>query len=296
MTGGRGRWRDATLIRIAYDNACYRQFPNGTRKVSNAGMMARLLLVICLCCSSSVLAQISGQFRLEKAQYSLGEPIFIDFEAVNNGSAPANFIAENTVTMNRGCSPYSLHVNNRPSDAPRASCKDTGPRGVSFMCGPINVVLQPGEKHVDRILLNLFNEVDKPGTYAVHATRSAFLGWSDGLKEDSTFTITVSQTPVDARELLPLVDQLRSGDGKRISEAARTLAAIAPKSYEDALLSFVDDAYLWSYAPLALHRLNTPRSLAAMRKLAAITDPHSWEHRKALEYLANDPCADDPLR
>lgn len=265
-------------------------------RVFNSGMTARLLLVICLCWPSFVLAQISGQFHLEKAQYSLGEPIFIDFEAVNNGTTPISFIAENTVTMNRACSPYWLHVSTGPSDVPEQSCKDAGPRGISFMCGPISIILQPGEKHVDQILLNLFNNVDAPGTYSVHATRSAFLGWSDSLKADSTFTVTVSQTPVDAKELLPLVNQLRSGDGKQISEAARTLAAVAPKSYEDTLLAFADDAYLWSYAPLALHRLNTPRSLEAMRKLARITDSHSWVHRKALEYLANDPCADDPLR
>ena len=260
-------------------------------------MTVRLLFLIGLCWSSSMLAQISGQFRLEKTQYSLGEPIFVDFEAVNNGSAPVNLIAENMATMNRGCSPYSLRASSkRPSDAPKPSCKSTGGVGVSFMCGPMIVTLQPGEKHVDRILLNLFNDVNAPGTYSIHATRGAFLGWSDGLKADSTLTVTVSQTPVDTKELLPLVNQLRSGDGKRISEAARTLAAVAPKSYEDVLLAFVDDAYLWSYAPLALHRLNTPRSLDAMRKLASITDSHSWEHRKALEYLANDPCADDALR
>jgi hypothetical protein len=260
-------------------------------------MPARLLLVICLCWPSGVRAQISGQFHLEKSQYSLGEPIFIDFEAVNNGSAPVNFIAENMATMNWGCSPYSLQASSkRPSDAPKLSCKSTGGGGISFMCGPMNGTLQPGEKHVDRILLNLFNDVDAPGTYSVHATWSAFLGWSDGLKADSIFTITVTQTPVDVKELLPLVNQLRSGDGKRISEAARTLAALAPKSYEDTLLSFVDDPYLWEYAPMALHRLNTARSLAAMRKLAAITDPNTWVHRKALEYLANDPCVDDLLR
>lgn len=168
--------------------------------------------------------------------------------------------------------------------------------GISFLCGPRNITLQPGEKHVDRILLNLFNDVGTPGTYSVHATRSAFLGWSDGLKADSMFTITVTDTPVDAKELRPLIDELRSGDAKRIATAARTLAAVAPKSYEDTLLSFVDDAYLWADAPMALHRLNTTRSLEAMRRLAAITDPRTWVHRKAVEYLANDPCADDPLR
>lgn len=246
---------------------------------------------------SCLLAQLSGQFHLEKTQYSLGEPIFIDFEAVNNGSAPVDFIAENTVTMNRGCSPYSIQASNpQSSAASKPSCKSTGGGGISFACGPMSITLQPGQKHVDRILLNLFNDVDAPGTYSVHATRSPFLGWSDGLKADSTFTITVSDTPADAKELMPLIDDLRSGDAKRIASAARTLAAVAPKAYEDTLLSFVDDAYLWGYAPMALHRLNTAPSIEAMRRLVAVTDPHTWVHRKALEYLANDPCADDPLR
>jgi HEAT repeats len=70
------------------------------------------------------------------------------------------------------------------------------------------------------------------------------------------------------------------------SEAARTLASIAPKSLEDALLGFGDSNEFRQFAPLAFHRLNTQRSMEALADLLEKTEAGSYEHMKSADYLA----------
>jgi len=159
-----------------------------------------------------------------------------------------------------------------------------------------NTVIQPGEEHTESYVLNIFNRLNAPGTYTVQVARGRpFYAdgrpeWPDGVKAEANFTVTVNETPVDPELLQPWARQLRSTDSGKRLEAAFVLAAVAPKSLEDTLLTFADDPWIHQYAPLALHRLNTPRSIEALKKLVASTDPNSWEHRKASEYLANEPC------
>jgi hypothetical protein len=52
------------------------------------------------------------------------------------------------------------------------------------------------------------------------------------------------------------------------------------------LLSLADDPELRQWAPLAFHRLNTTRSLAALAKMLDTTKPGTYEHMKAADFLA----------
>jgi HEAT repeat protein len=87
------------------------------------------------------------------------------------------------------------------------------------------------------------------------------------------------------------VNQLKSQDYNSRREAARTLASVAPPSFEDTLLSFVGNREFRQFAPLAFHRLNTPRSMQALAALVKTAEVGSYEHVKSADYLAesHDP-------
>jgi hypothetical protein len=192
------------------------------------------------------------------------------------------------------CSPYRITVSRDWPFEPRSNLSCPA-RGISIVCGVFKVVLQPGETHVDRVLLNLSHKVDAAGGYTVQAAYGVpFSGLPEGTPEvRSTFDFLVVEKPADEKVFQPWVDQLRSTDRRERAEAARILASVAPRTLEDIILTFADDPWIRQYAPLAFHRLNTPRSLTAMKALLTNPNASAWEQRKAADYLANDQCSGD---
>ena len=231
---------------------------------------------------------------MEKNSYALGEPIFVYFELINNGPKPETFRFGDPYSIQPLCSPFRMIVSRDAPVEPRSypSCPA---RGLSVGCGVYKVVLQPGETHVERVLLNLNHKVDAAGGYIVQAAYGVPFS---GLPEDtpevhSTLDFVVGQKPADKKVFQPWVDQLRSTDWRERAGAARILASVAPASLEDLILTFADDPRIRQYAPLAFHRLNTPRSLNAMKALLTNPNASEWERRKAADYLANDQCSGD---
>jgi len=281
------------LVRARYPKATIGNVCNWEADLRSC-LVQRYLVAACLCWSVIAAGQTSGHFYMEKNSYALGEPIFVYFQVVNKGPKPETFRFGDPYSIEPICSPYRITVSRDWPVEPRPnlSCPD---RGISVDCGNFKVVLQPGEIHVDRVLLNVGHKIDAAGGYAI---RAAYGVPNSGLPEGTPevhamFDFLVVEKPADKRAFQPWVDQLHSADPKKRLEAARTLASVAPPSLEDILLSFADDPWIREYAPLAFHRLNTPRSLAAMKAL--LTDPNAsaWEQRKAADYLANDQCAGD---
>lgn len=70
------------------------------------------------------------------------------------------------------------------------------------------------------------------------------------------------------------------------SEAASVLASLAPASQEDVILGFAADPQLRQFAPLAFHRLNTPRSMAALAGLLRTSHPGTFESMESDRYLS----------
>src|SRR5260370_35371318 len=68
-------------------------------------------------------------------------------------------------------------------------------------------------------------------------------------------------------------------------EAARTLATLGPRSLERTLLGFSDNEEFRRFAPLAFHKLNTERSIAAMAELLVKAKTGSYEHIESAKYL-----------
>jgi hypothetical protein len=252
--------------------------------VSNLGM-TRFFLAACLMCWCGIAAgQVSGEFYLEKPVYARGEPIFVYFQAVNNGPTTERLYSADPNSP--FCSAFQTVISTDPPRSSRAC-------GGGISCLSSSVELLPGERHVERVLLNLQHKLDAPGMYSVQVMRRAHNSLNgDRLEVHATLDFRVDRHVAQSAVFQPWLDQLRSTDQLKRIEAARALASVAPRSLENTLLTFGDDPLLRQFAPLAFHRLNTPRSMAAMAELLQKTNPGSFEYWQASAYLSHDPCAD----
>ena len=222
------------------------------------------------------------EFYLEKQEYARGEPIFVYFQAVNAGLHAEKLYSADP---NGDCSAFNLTVSN---DTLRPVCR------LFTSCLSGAIVLKPGEKHLERVLLNLVHKLDSPGEYTVKAEyvgRNG-LGFSSITAEPTTLHFRVGQDMAQREVFQALLDQLRSSDLNKRNEAARALASVAPPFLEDTLLTFADDPHLRTFAAIAFYRLNTPKSMAALAQLRDKTAPGTFEHWQAGAYLAHDKCAD----
>jgi hypothetical protein len=163
-------------------------------------------------------------------------------------------------------------------------------------CLSSDYLLEPGKSHVERILLNYEHKVDDPGVYDVQAIQTLAYARGDldpsgsmnnnvNVREVLHFRVDENATP-DGSAIQALVGQLKSDAPAVRREAARTLASLAPISWEDLLLSFAQAPQTKEWAPLALYRLNTARSLQALADLLRTTEAGTSEHLQSAELLA----------
>jgi HEAT repeat protein len=249
--------------------------------VSNACVRARCIIVALLCCSCGAGAQVSGRLFLDKETYAPGEPVFLRFEAKNDGKMPQNVIQADPYSF---CSGYQVKVSTDPSA--KSTCS-----GYGYVGSCLSTIrsLAAGETFSERILLNYEHEIKSPGEYDVDASRSLTDGYNYAspileVKVHLHFRIDPSGEAPTA-QLLRWVNQLQSRDALKKQEAARILASLAPTSLEDVLLNFVDDQDLRRWAPLALSRLHTERGLAGLAEIVKGA-PGSSEHLQSTQYLA----------
>ncbi len=236
-------------------------------------------------------AQISGEFYLEKSTYAPGEPIFLYFKVANDGTETENIHTAGPYSF---CSGYQISV----STDPRAT-SSCGYFGTAGSCLSSSALLSPGKLHIERLLLNFDHKIDTSGDYSVDAVRllshaGSNLDWfspdtvKDSLEVRMTlhFRVDENAAPASASEFQRWVNQLQSTDLMERIEAARTLASLAPPFLENTLLAFADNSEFRRLAPLAFHRLNTPRSMAAMAELLTKSDVGTAEHLESADYLA----------
>src|SRR5579871_5662852 len=125
-------------------------------------MGLRWLVSVCLACSAAIAtAQTTGQFYLEKTEYAVGEPVFVYFLITNIGQNTESIYSADPY---HAFSAYQFRVS---SDQPGPPC--TGSKAISGGSG--HLTIGPGEKHVERVLLNFAHRIDKPGQYTVEAER-----------------------------------------------------------------------------------------------------------------------------
>jgi HEAT repeat protein len=251
-------------------------------------MSGRLLVAILLTCPGIASGQVTGHFFLQKETFAPGEPVFLYFEATNSGTETQNLHQADPYSF---CSGYEIRVSSDPTSSSSCAAMFTG-----GSCLSSDAPLGPGKSRTERILLNYEHKVDAPGYYEVEAVRHSSYAAAD------LEYFTAAKTPLEVREHLhfrvdenaatdnlsiqSLVEQLHSPEESARREAARALASLAPKSLEDLLLSFAKSGEFKEWAPLAFHRLNTPRSLEALGELLRTTEPGTYENMKSAEFLA----------
>jgi hypothetical protein len=240
----------------------------------------------------SVLAagQISGQFYLEKSTFAPGEPIFLYFKVVNDGPQTEHLHSADPYSF---CSGYQITVSSDPGAT--SSC---APLGFGGSCLSSTAVLPSGRSHIERLLVNFDHKVDAPGQYSVAAERQLDYAHTstdyfspdapkNTLEVHTTLYFQVdANASQDTKAIQAFVGQLRSDDPSKRREAARTLATIAPRSLQDALLAFAENPEFRQFAPLAFYHLHTPRSMKALADLLEKTEVGSYEHIKSADYLA----------
>jgi hypothetical protein len=239
----------------------------------------RLLVAsLCIFGSVSAAAQLTGQFYLEKEAFARGEPVFVYFSLVNHGSDTVMIVAVDEEQP--FCSNTSTTVSSDP--APTPSCPFLGGQGCVVNGLRIPQPLLPGGTYIGRFLLNFNHEINVPGEYCVDAKRNSAPNHTGDVHAKLKFRVDVKAVAPNTFQFW--LDQLTSINREKRIEAARTLASVAPPSLEETLLGFADNPEFRRYAPLALHRLNTRRSIEAMARL--MEGPVTNEQIEAAQYLA----------
>lgn len=264
--------------------------PNESTLVSKA-IMAALRVPACIfVISCNAMAQIAGNFYLDKSVFAPGEPVVLHFQVTNNGSRSVNILQADPYTF---CSGYEITVSpNSAGSTGQPSC----PKGFAGDCLSSDTLLRPGASKTEDILLNYEHDVSTPGDYEVEAIRNlpyadARVKYFQGPKENlgvrtKLYFLIDRNSIADPASLQTFVDQLHAESPEKRREAARTLASLAPPALENVLIAFTDNPEVRQFAPLAFHRLNTPRSMAAMAELLTKTQPGTYEHMTSADYLA----------
>jgi hypothetical protein len=246
----------------------------------------RCLLATLICSPTLAAGQISGQLYLEKSSFAQGEPVFLYFEVVNTGPRPENFYQADPYSF---CAGYEITVN-----GPKPRKTGCEPWGSAGSCISSDRPLAPGETRVERRLLNFDHELNQTGDYTVEAVRrvpkidasTRMRDRTQQLEFHSTLYFHVEETPASEESFQPWINQLKSGDQTTRYGAARVLASLAPHSLEDVILNLAASQQLSDLGPLALHRLNTARSMAAMADLLRKSEFGSSESMWSDQYLA----------
>jgi len=243
---------------------------------------ARLFVALLLAaCSTLVQGQLSANYYLEKQTFAPGEPVFVYLQLSNVGPVAVRTPGfDPELPM---CSGNSIKLSRIPASGHscltlfETTCTTEGrlPAG--------SVLLGPGEASVERYLLNSAFEIGTPGNYLVGAEhREGINPRVLPTRVELRFRVDGNAGSLSPAELQPWIDQLSSENLQKRREAARVLASAAFPALEETLLGFAKNPEFQLYAPLALHRLNSPRSLQAMADLVS-SEPSIQD---AARYLA----------
>jgi hypothetical protein len=258
-----------------------------------SAMSWRWLILSLLCVSVFCTGQPTVQFHLKKDRFAPGEPVILYSEITNPGPTAVNVSQSDPYGS---CSGFDIGVSSDPK--PSDTCED---KILAISCLSSDALLPVGKSRTDQLLLNFNHKVDVAGVYDVEVSRrikyvDANLPYfqSDGRIVEAHgqlhFEIDESME-IDPKILTDLIVQLHSKDDLQRVEAARTLTAMAPRSQEGVLLSFKDDVWLKQFAPMAMYKLKTERSMAALAELLVHSEPGSYEASESLKYLkmSGDP-------
>jgi hypothetical protein len=235
-------------------------------------------------------AQVEGRLYLDKTDYLVGEPIYLNFELTNKGREPVRFFSGSSYSF---CGGYKIDVSTGPPP-PNQSCLG----GEAGSCIAVEWALAPGEIRKDKILVNFEHDLSRPGHYAVHASRTLRYGspteslpnMADEakVKIEAEFKILVAIGSDEALVPMfqPFLADLSSKIEERQIEAARVIGSLAPAFLEDTLVSMVNSPVTRPYALIGLRHLNTSRSRQRLANIVQDTSGYSYGKEQAIKDLS----------
>lgn len=247
-------------------------------------------ILVCFLPWKDACAQLRGQFSLEKEQYEVGEPIYLEFDLTNVG--------RDSIQMFRGdrysfCGGYKIELSSGPPIV-HSSCD----RGFDGSCVGGEQIIAPGETRREKVLVNFGHDLSKSATYDLHATYATRYGprtkdvslWAgaETLTVETHFQIQLTKGSQEnlMAAFQPFVAALASKDEERQREAARVIGSLAPPFLEDTIVSMLDSPAARPFALLGLRNLNTPRSREILAGIVGNTPGYTYEREQAIKYLA----------
>lgn len=239
-------------------------------------LRATLCTFICwLVLSSSALAQLQGQFYIDKEKFIVGEPVYLHFKITNTGTTTLQILTAYRYSF---CAGYLIKVSDgspapvHPSDG----CSERTPGGS---CASSDGPLGPGETKTEDILLNYHHSLGKPGTYQITASRDLPYGTTEpvltfgGPRFRTTTQLKIMIESGDETRLKgilkPYVADLTSEDQSRNSEAHLVLGSVAPLFLENMILGMLNSESSREFAVTTLGKMNTQRSRKALADVAS---------------------------
>ncbi len=238
-------------------------------------------------------AQLDGSFSLSKRSYLAGEPVFLLFTVKNVGREPLMIATADPLSF---CSGYQFNL----KGARDREANGCGPAGAGGSCVSGDVILEPGNKRTDRILLNARYDLRQPGSYPLNVTYRLNYGPVD----EDTATLLLSRIHQDFQDQLEVVIEpsqpddlkpeftqyardLTSTDAHTKLEAAKIIAYLAPRFMEPTILKMLGTLALQYYGVEGLRNLGTPSAHQALRKFVKKTTPTNvvGSYQAAIRYL-----------
>jgi hypothetical protein len=258
--------------------------------MSRPRALRSLLLTVFLYTAAS--AQLEGHFSLSESSYTAGEPIYLIFEVENKGSQP---VLIKTADPQSFCGGYKIEVEGAKAQE-SLGCYG----GVGGSCASSGEVLRPGERHIDRILMNQSYDLRQAGRYSLHVNHELLHGPGDGgldeLRPDGLRENFVAQLEiaVDISDELELkakfqkyLNDLHSADWHRRFEASRVIAYLAPSFLEDTIIGMLESAELRPFAIRGLRSLGTSGAHDALANFVrnSPSTQRVGEYQDAIRYL-----------
>ena len=214
---------------------------------------------------------VKGRFATNKADYGIGEPIFVTLTVSNNGNSPI-WVDFKSPDMPLLCHDFAVEI---PEAGP-AKLWEWG-CGISGSCGRSFRQIPAGGNIVRRQLLNMEFSLHEPGTYTLHAHTSIVVHNQDVFDSPEIERLEVSDT-LKAHLLRsnesqlklafqPYVEELNTAEPEKRSEAAGAITVLAPAFLEDVLIELTNTSYAYS-AIEALRKADTPKTREALAQIA----------------------------
>jgi len=217
---------------------------------------------------------IEARFSLEKTNYLVGEPLFVNLTVSNKTSEPIWLEFQSPDLAKLLCDDFAIEVlGAEPADEPWGC-------GFAGSCGRGLMEVPPGKRTTLRQLLNQQFRL-QPGAYFLHAQTTIVIRKQNLFDSPKIEQMNVSDALQvklqhgNENELesafRPIVTELNDPDPRRRAEAAHAITELAPPFLEGTLIELTKTNFALS-AITALRKADTPKTRAALAQIAIDSD------------------------